>query len=95
MDLLLLVLGGILLASTSGDTSSNTQNNQALPAGGGPSVLSGDQYPVGSVFYNPSTGAPAAFVISEPQLPGGAMEVSISEWNRYNPSVALPPYKIS
>lgn len=54
-----------------------------LPAG-----TPGDAYPAGSVFYEPGTGAPAAFVIDNGAT--GNLEVSISEWDRYHPGQAPP-----
>lgn len=72
----LAALGGIILATN--DKSAST----------GTSSPKGNSYPAGSIFYNPTTGEPAAFVINN--APYGNLEVSINEWGRYYPGVALP-----
>jgi hypothetical protein len=91
--LFLIVGAGILLAAAGETgTSGSGSSNNALPAGGGPSVLAGKDYPVGTIFYNPTTGAPAAFVGD--YAPYGNTEVPISLWNQFNPGKPLPPYEI-
>jgi hypothetical protein len=81
--------GSITLTPIDGTGITSTGTDTFTPAPGVnlPAGTPGNQYPVGSVFYDPVTGAPSSFVVDA----GYAhIQEDISYWSQFHPGVPLP-----